>query len=196
MYLPRRSKGRAPDQKLPNHERDFNTSIESQGLRAAAMLLLGINIGRIIYLYHFVSLYDVLWVSQYIGVIGGLSLFFKLRNELLNGAYAFAFLLPLVGLFTSRSTDILFYLNHLPHVIGIAYLIHPRIRYSRVGQLSGLAFVLAMIGVTFGVDWAYGPLQRNINGVGDSRLPVLLFTLVVWFAIVDRLRVAKLRRAS
>jgi len=86
---------------------------------------------------------------------------------------------------------VLFYLNHIPHFVGIAYLWHVGIPYSRMGQALGLAFTLTWFAMTFSVSIYFDALERDVNGVNDLRLLILLAILPLWFVVVDRLRVIK-----
>jgi hypothetical protein len=138
--------------------------------------------------------YEILWVSHYAGILGGIVLINNFNKPVLNGMYSFLFILQLGSVVThiinpvnETYLDILYWFNHLPHFIGF-YLLAKK-EYSAYGVHLGFVFMLFLTNLSFQIlytDSLVDPLilGYEINTVYREYFIYVILLALAWYIIL------------
>ena len=133
--------------------------------------------------------YEILWVSHYAGIVGGIILIINFKNPVLNGIYSFLFIFQLGSVVTHIITpvldtylDVLYWFNHLPHIIGF-YLIAKK-EYSANGVHLGFIFMLFLTNLSFHILYANSVVGYEINTVYREYFIYVIFLALGWYIIL------------
>ena len=138
--------------------------------------------------------YEILWVSHYAGLLGGIVLINNFKKPVLNGMYSFLFILQLGSVVThiinpvlDTYLDVLYWFNHLPHFIGFYLLVKKEFNLN--GVHLGMIFMLFLTNLSFHIlytDSLVDPiiLSYEINTVYREYFIYVIFLALGWYIIL------------
>jgi hypothetical protein len=134
--------------------------------------------------------FEALWISHYAGILGGIVLIYQFKKPLLNGIYSFLFIFQLgssiMHLINPVSyvnyLDVFYWLNHLPHLVGIYLLIKKD--FDIKGVYIGFILMLFLMNLTFQILHVNSQEALGINIVYRESFFLILILAVLWFCIL------------
>ena len=131
--------------------------------------------------------YEALWISHYAGLLGAIVLIYQFKKPILNGIYSFLFVFQVGSSIMHiinpvpyiNYLDAFYWLNHLPHLVGIYLLIKKD--FDVKGVHFGLIFVLFLMNLTFQILHINSQESLGINTVYREYFFFILFFAVIWY---------------
>lgn len=130
--------------------------------------------------------YLALWLSQWIGIYEGLVVLSGFKNRWSNGLYLYLGFIPCVAFFLNlfRSADILFYLNHAPHILIFGFFKRPQLVEKRSFWI-GLLFILTFLNMTFYLGFQYDFQEAAVNTTTNLLFPIVLVIIIGWYFYLE-----------
>ena len=134
--------------------------------------------------------YELLWISHYSGLLGGIVLILRFKKPFFNGVYSFLFIFQLGSVLThlinplphETYLDVFYWLNHVPHIIGFYVIIKKKI--TSQGVNVGFIFLLFMMALTAQILYVYGVEDLGINTLFRGYFLLNLALSVGWYIIL------------
>lgn len=148
----------------------------------AGTYLLIVNITRAIWLIVTDSWLNILWLSQIIGCIEAGVIFTRTRLPILNGFYLAVSFFPFLGIiiFLPIGTDILFWLNHIPHIFLFYFFLHKE-KIATQGFNISVFFLMVHLNLTWFLQYYFNSLSMAINTTTSPYFPIVIGIGLIWY---------------
>jgi hypothetical protein len=144
--------------------------------------LIIVNITRMIWLMLTENILQMMWLSQIIGTLEGFVFLYRCEKHRLNGFYLAIAPLPFIGflIYIPIGADLLFYLNHFPHIFLFYFIKHPEKVNLDGFHLSAL-FMLFIMNFTWWLQYKLDLLGLAINTTTSPFFPIVLLIAIGWY---------------
>ncbi len=131
--------------------------------------------------------FEALWISHYAGLLGAIILIMNFQSPILNGIYSFIFIFQLGSAFMhiidpvpyNDYLDVLYWFNHIPHLIGFYIILKKEIDIR--GIHFGFIFMLFTMNVTFQILYINSQEFLGINIVYREYFFSVLMLAIIWY---------------
>ena len=170
--------------------RNWIEQVKTNGWVIFGFILIPINLVCLIGAIISRNPYEALWISHYAGILGGIVLIYNFKKPLLNGVYSFLFIFQIGSSIMHlinpvpyvNYLDVFYWLNHLPHLVGIYLLIKKD--FDITGIHVGFILMLILMNLTFQILYVNSQETLGINIVYRESFFLVVILAVLWYSFL------------